>query len=154
MTVPPTVHASAVLVGRRAVLICGPSGSGKSRLVLDLLQAGAAGALPLVRLVADDRAHLEPAHGRLLVRPAAALAGLLEVRGVGLRRMPYEPVAVVGMVVELGAVAADRLPDPDSLWMTVETVRLPRLGVAAGVPPLALLLSRLDSAFPGSQIDP
>lgn len=141
---PPTVHASAVLVGARAVLIQGPSGSGKSRLVLDLIQAAAGGALPLARLVADDRAHLEAAHGRLLVRPALALAGLLEVRGLGIRRLPYEAVAVVGLVVELGQSAVERLPDPDSLWMTVGTIRLPRLAVAAGQEALPLVVSRLD----------
>ena len=67
---PPTIHASAVLVGRRAVLIRGPSGSGKSRLALALLQAAQSGALPFARLVADDRALVEACNGRLLVRPA------------------------------------------------------------------------------------
>ena len=36
----PSVHASAVLVGNRAVLIRGPSGAGKSRLAFDLILAG------------------------------------------------------------------------------------------------------------------
>src|SRR5947209_968172 len=87
----PTIHASAVLVGARAVLIRGPAGSGKSRLALDLIDAAAAGLLPFGRLVADDRAHVEAVHGRLLVRPAARLAGLIEMRGLGLRRFPFEP---------------------------------------------------------------
>ena len=98
----PTIHASAVLVGARAVLIRGPSGSGKSSLALALLQAADHGALPFARLVGDDRVHVEAAHGRLLVRPAATLAGQIEVRGLGIRRMAHEPVAVVGLVVELG----------------------------------------------------
>ena len=80
---PATVHASAVLVGARAVLIRGPSGSGKSRLALELLEAARTGSLRFARLVADDRVHLEAPGGRLLVRPAEALAGLIEVRGVG-----------------------------------------------------------------------
>src|SRR5579862_7561451 len=105
-----TVHASAVLVGARAVLIRGPSGSGKSRLVLDLVAAARGGALRFARLVGDDRVHVEPAHGRLLVRPAAALAGLIELRGAGILKVPYEPSAVVGLVVDLAA-AAERLPD-------------------------------------------
>ena len=69
-----TVHASAVLVGPRAVLIRGPAGSGKSRLALALIQAGGT-ALPFTRLIGDDRVHLEATHGRLLVRPAETLAG-------------------------------------------------------------------------------
>ena len=84
----PTIHASAVLVGARAILIQGPSGSGKSRLAMALLDAAGAGLVPFARLVADDRCHLETAHGRLLVRPAPALAGLIEVRGLGIRRVP------------------------------------------------------------------
>ena len=106
-----TIHASAVLIGAHAVLIRGPSGSGKSRLALALLQAAERGALRFARLVADDRAHVEAAHGRLLVRPAPALAGLIEVRGLGIRRMPYEPLAVVRTVVDLGQAGAERMPD-------------------------------------------
>ena len=101
MTDAATVHASAVLVGARAVLIRGPSGAGKSRLALDLIEAGRAGRLRFARLVGDDRVHLESAGGRLLVRPAAALAGLIEVRGVGILRLDHEPCAVVGLVVDL-----------------------------------------------------
>ena len=107
---PPTVHASAVLVGARAALIQGPAGSGKSRLVLALLSAARQGLLPFARLVGDDRVHVEAAHGRLLVRPAAALAGQIEVRGLGVRRVPYEPIAKVGFLVELDAKDAERVP--------------------------------------------
>ena len=99
-----------MLVGARAVLIQGPSGSGKSRLALALLHAADAGPLPFARLVGDDRVHVEAAHGRLLVRPAAALAGLIEVRGLGIRRVPYEPVAVVGLLVELGEARPSGCP--------------------------------------------
>ena len=95
-----TIHASAVLIGPKAALIRGPAGSGKSRLVWDLLQPG---ALPFTRLVADDRAHVEARAGRLLVRPAPALAGMIEIRGLGIRRLPYEAVAAVGLVVDLAA---------------------------------------------------
>ena len=74
MPSPTTIHASAVPVGARAVLIQGPSGSGKSRLALALLEATHSGLLPFARLVADDRANIEAVHGRLLVRPAPTLA--------------------------------------------------------------------------------
>ena len=108
----PTVHASAVLVGARAVLIRGPSGSGKSRLAFALIAGRArSGLLPFARLVADDRVELE-ACARAPGGPAArTLAGLIEVRGVGIRRAPYEPVAVVGLVVDSSAADAQRSPD-------------------------------------------
>ena len=85
-----SIHASAVLVGARAVLIRGPSGSGKSRLAVALIHGGGSDALAFTRLVGDDRVHLEALHGRLLVRPAETLAGLLEVRRLGIRRVPFE----------------------------------------------------------------
>ena len=74
------------------------------------MQRAQRGLIPFARLVADDRVHLEAQHGRLLVRPAEALAGLIEVRGLGIRRLAYEPVAVVGLVVDLAAADAERLP--------------------------------------------
>jgi serine kinase of HPr protein (carbohydrate metabolism regulator) len=138
----PTVHASAVLAGARAVLIRGPSGAGKSRLALDLIQAAKAGQLLFARLVGDDRVHLEAAAGRLVVRPADSLAGLLEVRGVGIVRLAYEPSAVVGLVVDLQAEVV-RLPDGEQKQTQIEGVRLPRLAVAAGWDALPSLLAVL-----------
>ena len=92
---PPPSTPAAVLVGARAVLIRGPAGAGKSRLALELIQAAAAGPAGLRRLIADDRVHVAAAHGRLIARAPANLAGLLEIRGIGIRRLPYEPMAVV-----------------------------------------------------------
>jgi HPr kinase/phosphorylase len=140
-----TIHASAVLIGARAVLIQGPSGAGKSRLALALLEAAQTGQLGFARLVADDRVLIEATHGRLLARPAPALAGLLEVRGLGVRRVPHEPVAVVGTVLELAAADAGRLPGQISRQIEIAGIRLPRLAVAAGVEPLPLLLAHLQS---------
>jgi serine kinase of HPr protein (carbohydrate metabolism regulator) len=142
----PTIHASAVLIGARAVLIQGPSGSGKSRLALALLQAAERGALPFVRLVADDRAHVEAAHGRLLVRPAEALAGLIEVRGLGIRHVPHEHVAQVGFVVELGAKNAERLPAHNRATALVQGIRLPKIAVPPDTNPLPQVLAYLQLA--------
>ena len=140
----PTIHASAVLVGARAVLIRGPAGSGKSRLALELVQSGRSGALRFARLVGDDRVHVAAAHGRLLVRPAAALAGLLEVRGIGIVTLPYEPSAVIGLVVDFAA-AAERLPDAPQQRTKLEGVSVARLAVAAGEPALPAVLTLLTS---------
>lgn len=136
----PTIHASAVLVGTSAVLIQGTSGSGKSQLALALVQAGQSGTLPFTRLIGDDRVHLEASHGRLLVRHAAILAGRIEVRGLGIRLVAYEPVAVVGLAVELGT-AVDRLPRSEEQETSFLGVPLPRLPVAAGTDALPVLLA-------------
>jgi len=139
----PTVHASAVLVGARAALIRGPSGSGKSRLAWDLVTAGREGLLPFTRLIADDRAHLESRSGRLLVRPAQALAGMLEIHGLGILRVEFEPVGVVGLVLDLAAAEAARSPDEKAGRIIIDGVSLPRLAVAAGAAPLPIVLAAL-----------
>jgi HPr kinase/phosphorylase len=139
----PTVHGSAVLVGARAILIRGPPGSGKSRLALGLIGAAQAGHLRIARLVADDRVQLEACHGRLLARPAHALAGLIEVRGLGIRQLPYEPVAVLGWVADLAEPDAQRMPTSREREAVIENVALPRLPVASGEDALPLVLSWL-----------
>ena len=138
-----------MLIGAKAALIRGPAGSGKSQLALALIEAasqGPFGALPFARLVADDRAHVEARAGRLLVRPAPTLAGLIEVRGLGIRRLPYEPLAAVGLVVDLAAADAGRYPAPEALETTIAGVTLPRLAVAPGQPALPLLLAFVRTA--------
>jgi HPr kinase/phosphorylase len=137
-----TVHASAVLAGARAVLIRGASGAGKSRLTLELIHAARAGALPFARLIGDDRVTLQAAGGRLVVRPVEALAGLIELRGVGIVRLDYERSAVVGLVVDLDA-HAERLPPAESRQVEIDGVRLPRLAVAAGDAALPTVLALL-----------
>ncbi len=138
-----TVHASAVVVGTRAILIRGPSGAGKSRLAWELMEAARSGALAFARLVGDDRVYLQPAGGRLLVRPAEALAGLIELRGLGILRREHEPCAVVGLVVDLGAADAERLPERDQT--VVEGITIPRLAVAPDAAPLPLILAVVTS---------
>jgi HPr kinase/phosphorylase len=145
-TATATVHASAVLTGARAILIRGPSGAGKSRLALGLIQAAGRGLLILARLVADDRVALSAAHGRLLARPPPALAGLIEVWGLGIRRLDYEPVAVVGLVVDLASPAAERLPGTAEQEIVVAGISIPFMAVGAGLDPLPAVLARLLTA--------
>ena len=141
-----TVHASAVLVGARAVLIRGPADAGKSRLAMALIRAAQAGQLRMARLVADDRTQVEACHGRIVVRPAAALAGFIEARGLGIRQVSHEPVAVLGWVVDLGATDAQRLPASRQGETIIENVRLPRLAIASGEDPLPTVLTWLGTA--------
>jgi HPr kinase/phosphorylase len=139
-----TIHASAVLVGARAVLIRGPSGAGKSRLALELIEAARGGRLRFARLVGDDRVRLESVGGRLLVRPAQTLAGLIELRGVGILRFDYEPCAVVGLIVDLDAGDSERLPERPAI--EVAGTRLARLAVAPGGAPLPAVLALATSS--------
>lgn len=146
---PPTatIHASAVLVGDRAVLIRGPSGAGKSRLAFDLILAGRAGQIAPAMLIGDDRLHVEsrPGEGQrhVLVRPSRALAGLIEIRGLGIRRIDFAPEAIVGLVVDLDAEDAARLPAARALRTTITGVVLPRVPVAAGWDAFRLVAAQL-----------
>jgi len=108
------------------VLIRGASGSGKSRLALALIDA-----LPgRARLVADDRVHLVAANGRLLAMVPDAIKGRIEIRGLGIRAVDYEPLALVMLVVDLDAPDAARMPEDASRRTEISGVKLSRLPVA------------------------
>jgi len=142
----PSIHASAVKVGSRAVLIRGPSGSGKSRLAFDLILAGRSGQLPPAILVGDDRVRLDTGAGQLLVRPVRELAGLIEIRGLGIRRCDFVEQAEIGIVVDLQATDAERLPPLEALRISIFGVEIPRIPVGAGFLPLPLVVAALTTA--------
>ena len=100
------VHGTAVALGGDGILLRGPSGSGKSDLALRLIDEGA-------RLVADDQSEIVLAGEQLELRCPATIAGLLEVRGVGILRVPAVETAPLRLVVELAASDdIERLPEP------------------------------------------
>jgi HPr kinase/phosphorylase len=140
-----SVHASAVMVGNRAVLIRGPSGAGKSRLAFDLILAGRAGQIAPAVLVGDDRVHLEAREDHLIVRPAHELTGLIEIRGLGIRRCDFTEEAIVGLVVDLSATDAERLPPPEALLTHIYGVNLPRIPVEANYSALPLIVAELTT---------
>ena len=109
-TTGANIHGTAVAAPaqpgapRRAVLLVGPPGSGKSDLALRLIDRG-------WQLVADDRVVLHPdSQGQLLASPPPALAGLIEVRGVGILAASAVAPVPLALVLDL-ASPAERLPD-------------------------------------------
>ena len=156
MTAAPgaSVHASAVLVGNHAVLIRGPSGAGKSRLAFDLILAGRAGQIPKAVLVGDDRVFLEASNGQLVVRPSRELAGLIEIRGLGIRRCDFAEEATVGLVVDLLAADAERLPPPEALLTRISGVKIPRIPVGPGFAALPLVVAALTITASSSSAQP
>jgi HPr kinase/phosphorylase len=149
-----SVHASAVLVGNRAVLIRGPSGSGKSRLAFDLVLAGRSGQIAPAMLVGDDRVHLGVSAGQLIVRPAPALAGLIEIRGLGIRRCDFVNEAVVGLIVDLDAADAARLPPPLALTAELSGIKIPRIPVGIGYEARPLVIAALTMTASSSFTQP
>jgi serine kinase of HPr protein (carbohydrate metabolism regulator) len=96
------IHASAVAIQDQGVLIAGPSGAGKSSLVLRLIDEGA-------KLIADDQVVLESSNDDgLIASPLPQGAGLLEIRGIGIMRLPFIAKVPVRFYVEL-------VTDPSSL---------------------------------------
>jgi len=94
MTERVLLHATAIAIDGRAVLLRGASGSGKSDLALRLIDAGA-------RLVADDQSELHRHGDAIIARAPATIAGLVEVRGIGIFRLDALAEAPVALIVDL-----------------------------------------------------
>ena len=141
-----SVHASAVKVGDHAVLIRGPSGAGKSRLAFDLILAGRSGQVPAAVLVGDDRVHLATAGNQLWVRPAPGTnRPESKFGGSESAAATSPPRPMVGLVVDLAAEDAERLPPPEALQIRLNGVLLPRIPVGAGFSPLPLVVAALTT---------
>ena len=116
------VHGTCVDVGGTAVLLRGVSGSGKSDLALRLIDEGA-------RLIADDQVAVVASGGALIATAPPAIAGQIEVRGVGLLAVPTAASGRIGLVIDLVAPQAiERLPRAEAT--EIAGVSVPRLALA------------------------
>jgi serine kinase of HPr protein (carbohydrate metabolism regulator) len=133
-----TVHASTVASDGRAVLISGPSGSGKSDLALRLLDRG-------FTLVSDDQTIVRRDGDRLVASAPPTIKGKLEIRGIGIVEMNTVDDVPVALFVELTSEIM-RLPD-DRRERPVLGVNLPLVSVdaltASAASKVALALDRL-----------
>ena len=137
-----TVHASTVASQGRAVLITGPSGSGKSDLTLRLLDRG-------FTLVSDDRTVVRREGERLIASAPPSIHGKLEIRGIGIIDLETIQDVPVALLIELTS-DIQRLPD-DSRERPILGVPLPLISIdamtASAASKVALALDRLGRAF-------
>jgi serine kinase of HPr protein (carbohydrate metabolism regulator) len=117
-----TLHASAVAIDGRAVLIAGISGSGKSDLALRLIDRG-------FTLVSDDQTIVQKRGDRLFASSPATIRGKLEIRGLGIVPMPVVEDLPVALIAELTS-DIQRLPD-DSRERVICGLAIPLISVDA-----------------------
>lgn len=137
-----TVHASSIAVDGRAVLITGPSGSGKSDLTLRLLDRG-------FTLVSDDQTIIKKEGARLLASAPPTIAGKLEIRGIGIIDLEHLDNIPVALIVELTG-EIQRLPD-DSRERPILGIKLPFITIdamtASAPSKVSLALDRMGLKF-------
>ncbi len=116
------LHASAFSYKGAGCLVLGASGTGKSRLVAEAVLMGA-------KLVADDRLMLEPMMGMLAAVAIPELAGVLELRGLGIVKMnDFATKQMLHLIIELDPSADTRLPEPEK--RTFHGIEVPYLKMA------------------------
>ena len=112
-----TLHATAVAVGDKAVLITGKSGSGKSSLALEMMARGAT-------LVADDRVTLALHGSDVRLKCPEPLQGLIEARGVGILHTDYRSDVNLALVVDMNHVETERMPPDRTITFFTKTFPL------------------------------
>jgi HPr kinase/phosphorylase len=133
------IHASCVAIDASAILLAGPAG--KSDLALRLVHEGA-------ELIADDQTLLGRDGERLVASAPASIAGLIEVRHVGLLRLPHAASAPVALYVELAPMEEilERLPEPDFITLAETRIRRLRLPAFAASTPAKIKAALLYPA--------
>jgi serine kinase of HPr protein (carbohydrate metabolism regulator) len=137
-----TLHASTVARDGQAVLISGPSGSGKSDLALRMLDRG-------FTLVSDDQTIVRRDGDRLLASAPPTIAGKLEIRGIGIVEMERLDDVPVALIVELRS-DIERLPE-DSRERPILGVGLPLISIdamtASATSKVVIALDRMGLKF-------
>ncbi|MCR9136963.1 MAG: HPr kinase/phosphatase C-terminal domain-containing protein [Alphaproteobacteria bacterium] len=127
-----TVHATALVVGETGLLVTGPSGSGKSRLALAMIQAARArGAY--ATLVSDDRVRLQVLGSKVIAIAPLRIAGMIELRGSGILKVDHLPRAIMHMAISVDLPQEhSRLPAADARYSPQPGIDLPLVHLVPG----------------------
>ena len=104
------IYATSLELNHKGILLIGPSGSGKSDLALRLIKEKQA------VLIADDRTNIELISGTIIASCPQTIQGLLEVRGIGIVKMPYKEKSKISLIIELAnnLEQIERLPQVET----------------------------------------
>lgn len=144
---PFNVHATALVIGTRGLLLTGPSGSGKSSLALALLQQtasfGASGTL-----ISDDQVLVERQGDRMMAIRPEAIAGLLEIRGSGIVRLRSIEKAPLHLAIRvLSGSDEERLPPEGEVLDLGPAGALPMVRMRHDHPAPLIVLAALRPDF-------
>ena len=126
---PELLHATAVAINGAGVLLLGPSGSGKSDLAMRLIDRGAV-------LISDDGVLVDSETPVPMLRTAPNIAGMIEMRGVGILEMPFAAEVPLHLVVTLGVDAIRLPPNNQSMEIAGAQVRFIALSAFEASTPL------------------
>jgi len=111
------IHATAIAVDKQGILLRGPSGAGKSDLALRLIEQGA-------QLISDDRVEVMKKGANLMAFAPAAIAGLFEVRHLGIIKLQHIDATAIRLVIDLvSGQELERMPEDE--MTVIEGVELP-----------------------------
>jgi HPr kinase/phosphorylase len=139
-----TLHGTCVALGERGVLILGDPGAGKSDLALRLIDDGA-------ELVADDQVQVTVRGASLAASAPAPLAGLLEIRGIGIVRIEAKPSVELAIVIQLEKEGLiERMPEPEVHHILGVPLPLYRIDPAAASAPARVRAALRQAAVRGN----
>ena len=113
------IHTTCVNLNGKGVLILGAPGSGKSDLALRLIRHCGA------KLVSDDRTDIQISENKIIAHTPSKIAGLLEVRGIGIQKMPYLETTEVNLAIELVKDFKDVPRLPDEMIYEIGGIKIP-----------------------------